>query len=261
MNDKRTTKFLSRFGLSQQEIDLYTATLALGTPTAGEISRNTGLQRTLVYFHLNELIKKHFVVELKKGKIKRFQAVAPKEVAERFQRWTTDVFSIVPELESLQTIDEETPRISVHDFATMHYEHYNELASMPEGSEFRVIQSKKSADLDFKSFKEGEFKQIMQRMVERNIMTRAIFTDDFIDSAHEQIGNDVYAIFKQRNWQLRAVNPDRFDFEEMMIHQDKVTFLLTDVGIIVRIQHKRIARAMTAMFDALWLTGHPRTFK
>ncbi|HLD21624.1 MAG TPA: helix-turn-helix domain-containing protein [Patescibacteria group bacterium] len=259
--EEKITRILSRFGFNESEIMIYLTVLKLDKPTVTEIAKKADLQRTLVYFHLKTLLKRDVVRELVKGKIKRFVATPPKELAERFQRWTTDVYSIVPELESLQTIDEQTPIVTIHDFATAHYEHYNELASLSEGSEFRVIQSKQSADPDFQAFKPGEWKQIVERMIERNIMTRAIFTDEMVDTAHTQMDAETYAVFKQRNWQIRAIPQDRFDFEEMMIHQDKVTFLLTDIGILVRIQHKRIARAMIALFDALWLTGKTRKFE
>lgn len=254
------TNILSRFGFSEIAVSIYTAVLSLDKPTATEISRKMNLQRTLVYFHIKELIQKDIIREVGKDKIKRFRATPPKELAERFQRWTTDVYSIVPDLEAMANIDEQTPVVTVHDFESFHYEHYNELASMPVKSEFRVIQSQKSAKPDFQAFKPGEWEKLMKRMIERKIMTRAIFTQDMIQTAKKYMDEETYALFKKRNWQLRSVEPEKFDFEEMMIHQDKVTYLLTDVGIMVRIQHKRIAQAMIAMFDALWITGRPQQF-
>ena len=259
--ENKIDSIFKNFGLSPQETKIYVSLLQLEKPSVAEISRKSGLPRVNIYFYLDNLKEKGLVKETAEGKIKRFVPTKPKEVAEKFQRWTTDMFSIVPELESARTVDDETPVISVRNFALAHYEHYNELASLPEGGEFRVIQSKKSADLDFQSFKKDELQTLMKRMVERKIMTRAIFTDDFLKTAHEQMNTETYKVFKQRLWQIRSVNPESFDFEEMMIHNDKVTFLLTDIGIMVQIQHKRIARAMTSMFDALWLTGRIEKFK
>lgn len=259
--DNKVIKSLSRFGLTEPEIQIYTAVLSLDKPTVREIAKKTGQQRTVIYFHIEDLIKKGVVREVQKGKVKRFSPVAPKELAERFQKWTTDFTSLVPALDAMRQIEEETPVVTLHDFKTSHSGHYNELASMPEGSEFRVIQSKKSADPDFQAFAPGEWKDIVQRFVDRKIMTRAIFTDEMIDTAHEQMDKNTYEIFKQRNWQLRSIKEERFGFEEMMIHQDKVSFFLTDISLMLQIKHKRIARAMISMFDALWLTGQPRSFK
>lgn len=259
--DDHLTKTLSRFGLSEPEIAIYLAALRLDKPTVSDLAKRTNLQRTLVYFHLKNLLKRDVIKELPSGKVKHFVATPPKELANRFERWVTDVYSIVPQLEALQTTDEQTPIITVQDFSTAHYEHYNELASMPEKSEFRVIQSLHSAGPDFKSFKPGQWEKIIQRMVERKIMTRAIFTDELVREAHKYMDPETYTLFKTRNWQIRTVKADRFDFEEMMIHQDTVTFLLTDVATLVRIQHPRIAKAMTAMFDALWLTGTAKKFE
>ena len=257
---KNIIKILQNFGLKEKDVEVYLAILSLNKPTVTQISRKTDMQRTAVYFHLSNLMEKNLVTEIKKGKIKRLSPVPPKELADRFQNWTTDFMSLIPEMESLQTIDEETPIIIIHDFKNARYDHYNELASMPIGSEFRVIQSRESANKDFQSFTPEEWHHIVKKFVDRQIMTRAIFTNEMIDSTYKQMNPETYKLFKQRNWQLRAVNPDRFDFEEMMIHQDKVTFLLTDIGIVLRIQHKRIAKALTAVFDALWLTGKPKKF-
>lgn len=259
--EQKIIKNLSRFGLTEPEIQIYTAILRLEKPTVSQIAKKTGRQRTVIYFHLEDLVKKNIVTEIKEGKVKRFSPIPPKDLAARFQRWTTDFTSLVPNLEALSKIDEEKPLVTIREFKTSHYEHYNELASMPEGSEFRVIQSKKSADPDFQSFSDEEWGTIVNRFVDRKIVTRAIFTDDLINTAGEQMNKENYEIFKQRLWQIRAVNPERFDFEEMFIHQDKVSFFLTDVGLILQIQHKRIARALTSIFDALWLTGKPRKFE
>lgn len=257
---KNINNILLNFGLSEAEIAIYIAILGLDKPTVTQISRKIDLDRTAIYFHLKNLIKKNIVQEIKKDKIKRFSPTPPKELADRFQNWTTDFTSLIPQLESMQTIDEETPIITVKDFKTSQYDHYNELASMPEGSEFRVVQSKKSADADLDAITKEQWQSITKKFVDRKIMTRAIFTDEMIDTLHEKMDKPTYELFKKRNWQLRSSPEENFEYEEMMIHQDKVTFLLTDVSIIVRIQHKRIAKALTSMFDALWLTGKPRNF-
>ncbi|MFH0819079.1 MAG: helix-turn-helix domain-containing protein [Patescibacteria group bacterium] len=258
---KNISKILLNFGLKEKDVETYITLLSLKHPTVTEIAFKTAMQRTAIYFHLKNLMEKGLVTETKKEKIKRFSPIPPKDLADRFQSWTTDFLSLVPEMETLQTINEETPIITVHNFKTFQYTHYNELASMPIGSEFRVIQSKESANKDFQAFTAEEWHHIVKKFIDRKIMTRAIFTDNMINDAHKEMKPETYELFKQRNWQLRVVNPERFNFEEMMIHQDKVTFLLTDVNLVLRIQHKRIVKALMAIFDALWLTGKPRKFQ
>jgi|GEM_PF-4095633 len=258
---KKIASTLSHFGLTDPEIDLYLALLKYPKSSAAELARKTNIQRTNVYFHLREMEEKALISKLKSGTVSRFTAIPPKKLAERFQSWTSGVFQILPQLEALSSTQEQAPIVSVHDFKIKHYEHYLEIASMPKGSEFRVIQSNTSANEDFDAFKNDELQTVLREMVKNNIMTRAIFTNDFIKTAKKKMSYEVYELFLARNWQLRTINRDRFDFEEMMIHQDKVTFLLTDIKILVQIQHKRIAKAMIAMFDALWLTGESNTFK
>jgi hypothetical protein len=174
--------------------------------------------------------------------------------------WADELKRVSPLLTSLSLIDSATPKISVRDFKAGHYEHYRELATMAEGSTFRVVQSARSARSDFGSFRSGEWEFLLRQMVDRKIETRAIFTDQLISSAKEDMTPKEYALFKKRIWHIRVPREEHFEVEEMMIHGNIVTFLLTDIGILVRIEHPRIAKAMQTLFDALWITGVPREF-
>ena len=97
-------------------------------------------------------------------------------------------------------------------------------------------------------------------MNERKILTREIFTTEVVDSVIEHMEATVYELYKNRRWQLRTVEEKRFPFEEVMIFGNKVSFLLTDLKIIIYIHHQGIAQSMTSIFDALWLTGQPSKF-
>lgn len=251
---------LTHFGISQQAADIYITILSQQDPSVTEIARTSKLNRTAIYFHLQHLLEKDLVREIKQGKIKHYRATPPTDLAGRLQRWSTDFKSLVPELESLYLIKANTPEITVKQFKEGYFEYYSELAALPVGEEFRVIQGKTSADIELDILTQDQWKWLFQQMVDRNIMTRAIFTEGIITTAKEKMTSEVYAIFKQRHWQLRMVNEERFPFQEVMIYGNKVSFLLTDIGYIMTIHHKEIAQSMISIFDALWLTGIPKKF-
>ena len=51
----RITQILSNFSFSDIEVEIYLAVLALGRPSASEIARKVGKNRTAVYFHIKKL--------------------------------------------------------------------------------------------------------------------------------------------------------------------------------------------------------------
>jgi len=253
-------KALSHIGLTPTEIAIYVAALSIPSATVRQLSEKTGLQRSLLYFHLKSLLQKDVVRIIKKGRSQIVQPVDSEELVNRMEVWTEELKRVSPLLNSLSLVDSSTPKIAVHNFASGHYEYYRELASLPIGSEFRVVQSAQSARSDFASFGKGEWEFLLNQFVERKIATRAIFTSPLLAHAKDHMTAKEYALFKKRIWHIRVPREDYFEVEEMMIHGNVTTFLLTDIGILVRIEHPRIAKAMTALFDALWMTGIPRVF-
>lgn len=254
------TKALKNIGLTPIEISIYIAALAHHNPTVKTLSEKTGLQRTLLYFHLKALTQKEVVRMIKKGRSQIVQPVEPEELVTRMETWTQELKRVTPLLSSLALVDSMTPKISVKDFKSGHYEHYRELATLPAGSEFRVVQSDRSARSDLSSFQKGEWEFLLKQFVENNIVTKALFTEKLLHTAKDQMTPKEYTLFKKRAWHIRTPREDRFEVEEMMIHGDVVTFLLTDIGMLVRIEHPRIAQAMRTLFDALWITGNSANF-
>ncbi|MCW1930204.1 MAG: hypothetical protein KIH62_002700 [Candidatus Kerfeldbacteria bacterium] len=251
---------LRSFNLSPIETSIYIAAVASPESTVKTLAQKVGIDRTLLYFHLKNLSAKEMVRLVKKGRSQVVQAVDSEELVARMESWTDALKKVSPLLSSLALVDSMTPKISVKDFKTGHYDHYRELASLPEGSEFRVVQSDTSARSDLAAFKPGEWEFLLKQFVERKIETKALFTENLLHTAKNSMTPKEYTLFKKRTWHIRTPREDRFEVEEMMIHGDVVTFLLTDVGMLVRIEHPRIAKAMRTLFDALWITGTPTKF-
>lgn len=251
---------LRNFGLSQIEISIYIAAVAAPESTVKVLAQKVGIDRTLLYFHLKNLVTKEMVRLVKKGRSQIVQAVDSDELVTRMESWTDALKKVSPLLSSLALVDSMTPKISVKDFKSGHFDHYRELAMLPEGSEFRVIQSGQSARSDLVAFKPGEWDFLLREFVEHKIVTKAIFTDDLLKNAKDHMTAKEYATFKKRTWHIRVPQEEHFEVEEMMIHGNVVTFLLTDIGLLVRIEHPRIARAMRTLFDALWITGRHAQF-
>ena len=124
----QTTQLLSQFGFSEQEAELYIICLTLGRPTVAEIARKTKKNRTAVYFHLNHLLEKHVIQEVKEGKRSRFVPLAPEALAKRFEQITTEFKSAVPALTALAKIDKEAPEVLLLDSKAGYLRIYDEIS-------------------------------------------------------------------------------------------------------------------------------------
>jgi len=77
---------LQELGLSQGQIDVYTAVLELGISTLGKIQEKTGIERRNIYDILNKLIEKGLMTyTIEKGK-KTFQCTHPNKIKEEIDK-------------------------------------------------------------------------------------------------------------------------------------------------------------------------------
>ena len=169
---------LSHFGFSTGESEVYLAALAVGKPNVADIAKKIGKNRTAVYFHIDNLLKKGILKETRQGKKKRYIAVPPSELAEKFDRYATDFKSLVPQLEALKKIEIEAPIIEVVESKRGYFQLYNEIAAMPEGSTFYVIEGKTGIQNELPLLTKEQWVIFFQRMVDRKIVTKGIFTEE-----------------------------------------------------------------------------------
>jgi sugar-specific transcriptional regulator TrmB len=255
-------KTLAHLGLHEKEAEIYLALLSSKTTSSvSELERKVSLGRTAIYFHLKSLLEKDVIREDKRSKVSRFRAVSPTVLHNRLKHWSSDFESILPTLEGLSILETDVPETTVRQIDTSDYEFYTEIAHLPEGSEFRVIQSAKSVQTHMGGMTEEQWKIFHSTIAKRNIQTRGIFPPSVLDIAQKEFTKELYTLLKKRTWHMRLVEEGFHDFELVFIYGDKASFFLADVGVILTIHHKRMTQILMAMFDALWLSGRPGTWR
>ncbi|MBI2564384.1 hypothetical protein HYV79_00135 [Candidatus Woesearchaeota archaeon] len=93
------TLILEDLGLSKGEIKTYLTLLELGTTKVGAIIEKSGMASSAVHNSINTLIEKGLVSYIKKGKIKQYQAVPPKQLLDFIEEKKKRLSNILPELE------------------------------------------------------------------------------------------------------------------------------------------------------------------
>ena len=108
-------QILKEYGLSDNEIKVYIASLSKGTSKVNEISKKAGLLRTTTYEVLKSLVEKGLVSYAIKSKVRYFEAADPNKLVRILEEKKEKIKSILPELEFLKQSVTEKPTIELYE--------------------------------------------------------------------------------------------------------------------------------------------------
>ena len=108
-------QILKEYGLSDNEIKVYIASLSKGTSKVNEISKKAGLLRTTTYEVLKSLVEKGLVSYAIKSKVRYFEAADPNKLVRILEEKKEKIKSILPELEFLKQSVTEKPTIEFYE--------------------------------------------------------------------------------------------------------------------------------------------------
>jgi len=250
---KRT---LTNFSISEDEADVYLALLKLGTSTVTEIAKKIQRNRTATYFHVNKLVTKNLIFESRQGRLLKFTAVPPAELAARFDRLTTDFKSLVPQLEALKKIEVETPRVEVAESRAGYFKIYDEISSLPEGSTFFAIEGVEALQSEFTLLTNEEARIFYSRIIERQIETKLIITEEGVQIPKERLTKENLELLKKRKLDARTHPESILPFQGLsLLYGNTVAYLFPKTNLVMTIRHQGIADSFTAVFDALFMLG------
>jgi sugar-specific transcriptional regulator TrmB len=106
---------LEGLGLSTGEIKVYISLLELGEIKVGRIIEKSGMASSAVYNSLNSLLEKGFISYIKKGKIKFYQAVPPKQIIGFIDEKKKKLLELIPELELKRKKAEEKQEAEIFE--------------------------------------------------------------------------------------------------------------------------------------------------
>lgn len=249
---------LSHFSLSESEADLYLAVLSLEAAGVSDIAHKIGKNRTAVYFHIKNLLAKGMIKETRKGKRFSFVAVPPKELAERFDRLTTDFKSLVPQLEALRKIDSETPAIEINESKRGYKKVYDAISALPTGSYFRILEGRTALHAELDLLAEEHWQTFFSRVVERKIETKALFTEESLSVPRKVLGTDVLKKLEERVWHIRTLPEEKLPFQQLLlIYGSTVAFLFPETALVMTVQHSGMAQSLVSLFDTLYQFSRP----
>lgn len=101
------TKILENIGLTRNQAEVYLALLKLGSATAQQIIKESGMHRSPVYDALEKLQERGLVSFVIRDFKKYFQAVSPKKFYSYLEEKKQELTEAMPELEKLEGMKKE----------------------------------------------------------------------------------------------------------------------------------------------------------
>ncbi|MBU1203719.1 MAG: hypothetical protein KKG60_01480 [Nanoarchaeota archaeon] len=134
------TKILENIGLTRNQAEIYLALLKLGSATAQQIIKESGMHRSPVYDNLEKLQEHGLVSYVVKDFKKYFQAVPPKKLYSYLEEKKQELAEAMPELEKLEGMKKEEINASIfkgkEGLKTIH------LDMLKEGKDIYVLGGK-----------------------------------------------------------------------------------------------------------------------
>lgn len=249
-------ELLTHFTMSEQEAEIYLASLALGKTSVNTIAKKIGKSRTAIYFHVDHLLKKGLLKETRHGKLTRLVATPPKDVVSSLDNKLTELKSLIPVLESLHKAETETPIIEVTESKSGFYKVYDEVASLPVGSTFRVLEGAESLHDELGLLNQQQWFDFFTRIVERKIHTKALFTESSFALPQTKLAKKNIELLRKRSWNLRSIPDSTLPMQKMIVfYGSKMAILFPDTQLVVIIQHEGITKQFILMYDALFEQG------
>jgi len=104
---------LEKIGLSRNESAVFLSLLKLGTATADEITKKTGIYRRGVYEALEKLEEKSLITSVIKDYKKHFTASRPEHLLDSLKEKEEIIKSLIPELSKVEAEKEIEPKIEI----------------------------------------------------------------------------------------------------------------------------------------------------
>jgi sugar-specific transcriptional regulator TrmB len=102
---------LSEYGLTEQESKIYTDLLAYDELSASQLSKNTKINRSVVYSHIESLINKGLVSYFIRNNVKYFKAANPENILAYLKEKEAKLIAFLPKLKQIKK--SKTEEISV----------------------------------------------------------------------------------------------------------------------------------------------------
>lgn len=239
---------LTSVGLTDKEARVFTALLSKGQGTASEIAEQAGIKRSIVYFTLQNLIKRGFAQELSNQKVKRYLAVPPSRLFQFVQANVENLRMMLPLLRGMHQDSGNKPSIEFY-----------------EGKE-AVLPVYRSMEFGRKSYYLACWRKLAEAFPEEvkrwsvNAANPKNPNEVKNLAVDDREGRDIAAKMKGNKKQLFRFLPKAVKFDmNFGISDNVVAITCFDPLFVIVIHSAQVAACATLLFELAWEGAKIRT--
>ncbi|TSC79250.1 MAG: transcriptional regulator TrmB [Candidatus Peregrinibacteria bacterium Gr01-1014_25] len=238
---------LEAVGFTDEQAQLYTRGLQMGTAPASEYAKATGLNRITSYNLLENLVRQGYFTVIRKVRSKWYAPIAPEYIAVEARKNVEALERALPELRSLQAAKYRKPRVRFFEG----WEGIRHVYSDTLTAQTEILNFANSALV--RTYWPGYDDEYVAERVKRGIRLRGIAPDD-------AAGRRVHGEDRRRLREIRLVPAKDFDFRnEINIYDHKVAICSFDSGLKgnrdmfgVIMESKEVAETQKQIFEMAW---------
>ncbi|MDA1038097.1 MAG: hypothetical protein O2877_00215 [bacterium] len=228
---------LQQIGLGKNEVRVYLALLETGKAKAGDIIKQTGLHRNLVYQSLESLEKRNLLTRIS-GKTALFQITDPVEILNLVKKQESIAQRVVDELkEKSRAMDHRMTLYEGSDGFRSAF--WDIIETLGHGEEL-LVMGIFDIDEEFQSM----IKMFHEERAAAGIPSRLLL------NAHATHVGDMLSRFDETN--VRYMQPGLVTPSVFFIYADKTMISLPNQRTFIRIENEEVTCAFRSYFNTLW---------
>lgn len=237
MDIETVRKTLEEIGFDEKEIQVYLALLKIGETTATKISRETKIERTLVYYIIEKLINRGLVSFKLKNNVKYYSASNPEIILEEIREKEKSFLKVLPFLEQIRKQEyKEEVRVDVYKESAGLKAVMNDM--FKQAREFLVLGEQGQIQKHHPII----YQQYLRRLKETKIKEKVIIREDLRGK-----------IWKSKNSEFRYISKDLLSPTTTLIYDDKILITLWEKPMFnILITSKKVADSFKSYFNYFW---------
>ena len=247
---------LREIGLTEGEIRVYEALLALGECTKTALAKKSGISPSNIYDVTNRLIEKGIISKVEKNGIAHFSPADPKHLLDFLEQKEKDiekekdiVSQILPSLLAEFQKVKETVNVEVfqgwNGMKTVFEDLINESEKGDQNYVFGASKGEPEKQADRFFVKYSKLRE------KKGIITNIIFNEE-LRKRKERI--DFF--LKSRNYNIKFLQQST-PAEIMMYKNKSCIIILTKEPLVIRITSKEVTDSFRQYFNIMWNTATP----
>lgn len=228
---------LKEAGLTGNEAKVYYELVKKGELTANQVSKNLGLDRSLSYTILNNLIEKGQVSYIIKDNKKLFSAASPENLLNSIKKKEAKIKDLIPELEKIKVFTESEQEIKIYEgkeglrnLVTLAFKEKDYCAFGATGWAYSQLY---------------EMPRIVKKIGEKKIRVRLIGSKKLKETE----------AFKLKNFEYRYLDADSKSPTSVFGEYVSIHLATREKPFIILIKNKDIADTYRNYFEVLWATA------